>query len=620
MRLIKVVFIVLLTALATMAFAKPLDINTQALSLELLPHSKIYIDTSRSWTIRDVLRNDGAFKENHENILVYGYSPAFDVWVKLTLSNISAKTATKIIEYANPITTHIEFFDPDNAYEAQKDGLFTINALRRTINPIFHIQMKPYETKTYYFKVSSYITTLIVNLNLWDNRRFYEHEVSYQLMLALFFGAMGILGFYNLFIFFITKDMSYFFYFLYIFGVIVHHAIYRGIGTIYLLNQTWIIYSIYYASLISSFPIFALALFTKTFLQTKQYPRLDKILNIFMILLPLSVVLFIFTDMFNKYRNILVVVLLSYLLFVTIYATVKKNRQAYFILLGWCAIFLAILCMLLSSVGLFNIYQYFPYFIEASLVFEAMIFSIALADRIKQLQIDRELAQQKLISQQENEKHRLTVQVEEKTNNLKVALVEKELLLKELNHRVKNNMQMIVSLIRLQNDDIEDEKLKDVLTTIQNRISTMRHLHELLYKQNEISYVNTYDYFELLIEDIKESYGGDTIEIDIDIRTELKIEEAIYCGIILNELVTNSFKYAFPLQKGHITISLTKVDALYRLIIKDDGVGYTQNTPSESLGLTLVHTLAKEQLKGSIETDSIGGINVKIEWKENGKN
>ena len=618
MRLINIVFIAFLT---TFMFAKPLDITTKAVSLALLPHSKIYIDTNRSLTLQDVLNSDGAFSENHKAILAYGYSPSFDVWVELTLTNSSSKTVHKIIEYANPITTYIEFFDPDNAYEVQKDGLFTINPLRRTINPIFHIEMKPYETKTYYLKASSYITTLIVNLNLWDNTPFYEHEVSYQLMLALFFGAMGILGFYNLFIFFFTKDMSYFFYFLYIFGLIVHHAIYRGIGTIYLLNQTWIIYSIHYASLISSFPIFALALFTKTFLQTKQYPRIDKILNVFTILLPLSVVLFIFTDMFNKYRNILVVVLLSYLLFVTIYATLKKNRQAYFILLGWCAIFLAILCMLLSSVGLFNIYQYFPYFIEASLVFEAMIFSIALADRIKQLQADRELAQQKLISQQENEKYRLTVQVEEKTNNLKVALVEKELLLKELNHRVKNNMQMIVSLIRLQSDDIEDEKLKDVLMTIQNRISTMRHLHELLYKQNEISYVNTYDYFELLIDDIKESYYDDNIEIAIDIRAQLKIEEAIYCGIILNELVTNSFKYAFPYKKGHITISLSKIDALYSLIIKDDGIGYTQkNTQSESLGLTLVRTLAKEQLKGTIETGFISGVNVKIEWKENGKN
>lgn len=617
MRFIKsIIFFVLMTF--NNAYA--LEINHDLVHTELLPYSKVYIDHTRVLKIDDILEGKVLFKENKEKLLGYGYSPPFDVWIEFTLTNTSSNIVNKIIEYNNPITTHLKFFDPDNGYKVQEDGLFSINTDRKTINPIFHIQIQPHETKTYYLKASSYITTLIIKVNMWESVSFYDQEINHQLMLALFFGAMSILGLYNLFIYFFTKDISYFYYFLYIFGVIIHHAIYRGMGTIYLLNQTWIIYSILYASLLSSFPIFALSLFTKTFLQMKQYPRLNKILNIFMILLPLSVCLFILTDVFNKYRNILVVILLSYLLFVTIYAALKKNRQAYFILLGWCAIFLAILFMLLSSTGIFNIYQHFPYFIETSLVFEAMIFSIALADRIKQLQIDREFANHKLLIQQEDEKHRLTTQVEEKTNNLKVALIEKELLLKELNHRVKNNMQMIVSLIRLQNDDIKDEKLKDVLTTIQNRISTMKHLHELLYKQNQISYVNTYDYFELLIEDIKDSYYDENIEIDIDIQAELKIEQAIYCGIILNELVTNSYKYAFANKKGSIKISLTKTDTMYHLFISDDGMGYNQTNSSESLGLILVNTLAKDQLKGDIEVDSSNGVKVNINWQDNEKN
>lgn len=617
MNLIKFLFAFFI---ATFTYMHALELKDEIAPKELLPHAKIYIDKSRTLTLNEILEGKVVFEKNDKTLLGYGFSPDFDVWVEFTLTNTLDKPIHKILEYKNPLTTYLQFFDPSNSYKVYEDGLFTINKQRKSINPIFTIDLEPNETKTYYLKASSYITTLIIKLTLWDFVEFYEKEIKHQAILALFFGAMSILGLYNLFIFFFTKDNSYFYYFLYIFGLIVHHVIYIGIGSIYLLNQTWIIYSISYASLISSFPIFALALFTKSFLHMKQYPLLNKILNIFMVLLPLSVVLFVTTDAYNKYRNILVVLMLSYLLFVTIYATFKKNRQAYFILLGWCAIFAAIFLMLLSSTGIFNIYEYFPYLIETSLVFEAMIFSIALADRIKQLQIDRELAQQTLIKQQENETSKLSAQVEEKTNNLRVALVEKELLLKELNHRVKNNMQMIVSLIRLQNDDIADEKLKDVLTTIQNRISTMRHLHELLYKQNQISYVNTFDYFELLIEDIKESYYDENIHIEIDIQAELEIEQAIYCGIILNELVTNSFKYAFVNQKGSIKISLSKQDRRYTLSIQDNGIGYNKDNTIDSLGLTLVNTLAKEQLKGSIEIDSSCGVHVKIDWQDNGKN
>lgn len=599
--------------------AYSLEINQKVASIELLPSSKVYIDHTRALNIDDILDGNVLFEENKEKLLGYGFSPNFDVWIAFTVRNASEKSIDKILEYNNPITTYLKFFDPDSGYKVQEDGLFTINQERKSINPTFAIHLMPHETKTYYLKASSYITTLIVKLTLWDTQAFYEKEIKHQLILALFFGAMAILGFYNLFIFFFTRDSSYFFYFLYIFGVVVHHAIYIGIGTIYVLNQTWIILCIQYASLIASFPIFALALFTRSFLQTKHYPRLHFLINVFLILLPLSVALFITTDYFNRYRNLLVVIVLAYLLFVTVYAALKKNRQAYLILIGWCAIFLAILFMLLSSTGVFNIYLHFPYFIEASLVLEAMIFSIALADRIKQLQRDREIAQQQLILQQKNEKERLTLQVEEKTTHLKVALDEKEVLLKELNHRVKNNMQMIVSLIRLQNDDIEDERLKDVLTTIQNRISTMKHLHELLYKQNQISYVNTFDYFDLLLEDIQESYGNGDIVIDVHIEASLKIEEAIYCGIIVNELVTNSFKYAFTGKRGHIWIHLTKTKDVYCLLIKDDGKGYNTQTSSNSLGLTLVNTLAKDQLKGTINIDTTDGVTVLITWCDNGE-
>ncbi len=227
----------------------------------------------------------------------------------------------------------------------------------------------------------------------------------------------------------------------------------------------------------------------------------------------------------------------------------------------------------------------------------------------------------KNINQKKYEKERLALQVDEKTKELQIALDEKGLLLKELNHRVKNNMQTIVSLIRLQSNRVNDEKLQDIFITIQNRINAMSHLHELLYKQDNINQIDTFDYFEMLIEELKESYEKD-VDINLDIQTDLGIDQAIYCGIILNELVTNTFKYAFPdtLIDAKIDISLIKKNNTFILAVSDNGIGYDTTKPLTSLGTTLVNRLVKRQLFGDITIDANDGVKVIIQWQEKDQN
>lgn len=597
----------------TLCDAKPIIIDSHTKEINLLSQSEIYIDHSRKLTIEQIKNSNIAFEKNEKNLLGFGYSPNFDVWIRFTLYNNTNKNIERILEYANALTTDILFFDEKNSV---KDGLFHAEN-RNTINPIFNISLNANESKTYYVKASSYITSLIVKLNLLDTSHFYSKEIQHQFILALFFGAMIILGLYNLFIYFFTKDISYLYYVLYLVGIIVHHLMYVGISSIYLLNSQWMHYAVSSASIFIAFPIFALALFSKSFLRTQQYPKINIGINIFLLLIPISVIIFLSTDQFNKYRNILSLCLIIYLILITTYATLKKNRQAYFILFGWFIVSLSIVFMYLSSTGIFSIYKYFSYIVEVCLVMEAIIFSIALADRINQLQKDKALANERLIVQQQDEQKRLAVQVEEKTQDLKIALDEKGLLLKELNHRVKNNMQTIVSLVRLQSDEVEDERSKNIFITIQNRLNAMSHLHELLYTQDNISHVNAYEYFDILIEELKESYTNE-VNINFDINTNLKMEEAIYCGLILNELVSNSFKYAFEEGKGEIDIQLKKIENQFHLNIKDNGIGYIQSAPTNSLGLILVDTLAKHQLKGKIEIDSSNGVSVQITWSDHG--
>jgi two-component sensor histidine kinase len=572
----------------------------------LLSNSQIYIDKTKSLNVEQVQQKSSEFKENKKEVLSYGYSPNFDVWIKFTLENTSNTKIRKIIEYDNALTTKVMFIDTKNNI-TKKDGLLHFKSNRITLKPIFYIELNPHETNTYYIKASSYITTLIIKLNILNQKEFFDKEIKYQTILALFFGAMLVLAIYNLFIFFFTKDRSYFYYVLYIIGIIAHQLVYTGMSSIYVLDKESTIYVITFASLLVSFPIYALALFTKSFLHTQQYPNFNKVLNIFLVLIPISIVILSTTDIFNKYRNMLALLLFVYLLIITIYAAIKKNKQAYFILFGWAVILIASILMFLSGIGVFNFREHYPYIIEVAFALEAVIFSIALATKINRLQNEKNNVQKKLILQQRNEKEKLKIKVNEKTKELK-------LLLKELNHRVKNNMQTIVSLIRLQNDQIEDERVQNIFTVIQNRINAMSHLHELLYQQDDVFHVDTYRYIEVLIDEVRGSYGS-SVDIILDVKAELKIEDAIYCGLILNELITNSFKYAFSDKKGIISIAFKKEDDLFTLAVSDNGVGFDQNKETDTLGYILVNSLVTDQLSGTINIKSKEGVKVEISWR-----
>ncbi len=576
---------------------------------EILTQSEIFIDNTQKLSFEEIKTK--SFQKNNSETLSFGYSPHLTLWVKFTLTNQSNQPIKKVLEYGNPLTTNVELYYDTNHLE---DGLFQINYIRESLNPSFEIFLNPNQTKTYYIKASSYITTLIVKLNLWDINSFEKQVEKHNMILAMFFASMLILTIYNLFIYFITNDKNYLFYILYMMGIIVHQLVYTGFGSIYIFNQDITILLVKYASILVAFPVFMLALLVKSFLKLSQYPKWDNTLNIYLLVFIILSFVFLITDRFNQYRSFFSVILLLFLISITIYATLKKNRQAYFVMFGWFLFAMAAFCMYFSSLGIFYIFDDFKYFVEITLILEALVFSVALADKINQLEQKKNEANMELILNQQFEKQRLEYQVKEKTKALKKAYDEKNLLLKELNHRVKNNMQTIISLIRLQSQEIEEKKIKSMFQTIQNRISAMSSLHELLYNQENPSYINAYDYFEKLVDELKESFETQDIKIEFDINVNIKAEQAVYCGLIVNELITNAFKYAFVDGNGTINISLKKENENYLLSISDDGVGYEQQNNANTLGLILVETLATKQLKGKFQHNTQDGVKVVISW------
>jgi len=212
--------------------------------------------------------------------------------------------------------------------------------------------------------------------------------------------------------------------------------------------------------------------------------------------------------------------------------------------------------------------------------------------------------------QQRNEIERAARQAE-----LEASLHEKEVLLKEIHHRVKNNLQVISSLLQLQAGYVEDDAARRVFEESQGRIKSMALVHEKLYQSKDLAGIDFGDYVRDLVSGLTSSYGAHAQGVVIEVEAaslHLDVDRAIPCGLIVNELVTNAFKHAFPNGRaGRIDVTLSGGgSSAIQLSVRDDGVGWPADfdpAQSSSLGLRLVHILAK-QLQGRLELHSADGI------------
>jgi PAS domain S-box-containing protein len=196
---------------------------------------------------------------------------------------------------------------------------------------------------------------------------------------------------------------------------------------------------------------------------------------------------------------------------------------------------------------------------------------------------------------------------------LKGSLREKETLLKEIHHRVKNNLQVISSMLHLQSARAVDKEILIALKESQNRVDTMALIHEKLYQSKDLTVIPMAGYIGDLITNLYISFGISDAAIKAVIHVadvNFNISTAIPCGLIINELVTNCLKHAFPEgRKGEIMVSLQpRIEGAYELIVSDNGVGFPEDIDfrdTESLGLKLVISLI-DQLDGTIELNRTG--------------
>ena len=556
------------------------------------------------------------------NAFTLGYNTN-TFWFRVRVINRSDKEKRFFLELTEIIHKNVDLYivKAQTAHLHEKNGLSVPVAQREVDvpNPTFSLNFKPNEEIILYIKLNS-IYGVFGQIQFKIPQKFYEDTAYKEKLYIFYYGAILMIALYNLFIFLYLREKIYLYYVSYVFIFVIWSSNYKGILLPYISMETYDLLQI-------TIPVFfsLLALFSQSVLETKKYfLTFHKILNFFIIILVLSLI-WMLIDMHSGFyfMNIAASPFLPFLLFIAIWALFKGHKIAQIYLV---ALFIYLVSMIILSQLALGLIPYSILASNAPIIgsfFEIMLLSLLLAYRINILRQEKLTTQEKLLHQEETESLRLANMVEVKTSELdtlnsklNVELKEKKVLYQELNHRVKNNLLMILSLIQLQISRTPNSETKRELLVTKNRIHSIAKLYENFHLHESDEEIDTIIHFKNIIENIR-IYNYDHIKLDYNISYNLNKNDLLYAGLILNELATNAFKYAFT-SEGTITISLFESDHKIMMSVEDDGNGF-ETKKSDSLGLIIVKTLVEDQLYGEVEIESSHkGTKITIIWEENG--
>jgi two-component sensor histidine kinase len=590
----------------TLVFAIPHTVEVSGSKpLSLLPHAEVYID-SRNLSLPEIVekRLFVPYKKEAVNI---GISKA-SVWIALTLKNSSDHPVARFIVPTSSLLEEIILYEGKDLTPLIRTGLMHTTQEHNTIYYYLPVHIPPNGTKTYYIRAQSFYSPVTFKLLLEDGKTFFESDKYVKAFNILMIGMVLALMLYAFFLSFYIRDKSYFYYGLYLFTLLYQQITYIGLTKIYF-PLAFIPFDLEIVLVKLVALITTSALFAIHFLNTRQLPLIDKIYK--------TIIIIALAELFvldpTKDSGITVVILtgiifITYNLIAGIIIYKNGYKQARLFVVGFSLVFLTYVFIITDALGVTTLMIDFNNALILVTAVEAFILSLAFADRYVILQKQKRLNDRRIIEESRLRAQLIKHEVKRKTQELNRALHAQELLLREVHHRVKNNLQIILSMIRLQSDEIQDPEISQKFISLEHRINAIAKTYSMLLGSDDLEEINMETYIQSLLDDISQSY--DYTYANVDVVTEvdqisLPLKQAVYIGLIINELVTNSYKYAFKGGGGIIRVALySETVHHYTLVIEDNGSGYNIEEDRKSLGLKLIQTLIYEQLEGSMETDT----------------
>ena len=596
---LKVIFL-LFVLICTSSEANSINIS-QHKKISLLENSSVYLD-EKQLSIQEVLEQN-LFEAYHKPHINIGASQK-NIWIKFRLQNNTQKPIEKSLILTSPLLEHIAFYKEDDLNTPILKGVTHTSKEHTTLLPLYPIQLEPQTSQDYYLEVRTFYGPVDFGLIIQDENEYRAEDRVDQFINIILVGMVLALMLYSFLLSFYTKDKSYLYYSFYLFALVYQQMTYIGLTQIYF-PLAFITVDIQLAIIKVNILIVTAAIFAMYFLKTNQRPVLHKIYKLFIFIALIEMLILSIPGMYNL--NIVVITGAFFIIFhlgASIISYLNGYKQARLFIVGFSIVFIFYAMMMSDALGLTSIMQTYRNLLIWGTMIEALILSLAFADRYTILQHQKEVVDQHILDESKNREKIIQEEVIKKTTQLKQAVETKEMLLQEVHHRVKNNLQVILSMIRLQNDEIKDKVIKEKFINLENQINAIAKTYNMLLMKDDLEEIDMQEYIDSLLLDIQETvnYESHQISIKTDIDAMIPLRESVYIGLIINELVTNAYKYAFDDHKGTVYISLHHNKNDFILTVEDDGKGFMVEENNNTLGLKLIHTLVYNQLGGNMET------------------
>jgi two-component sensor histidine kinase len=587
--------------------AEPIFLRPELAPMPLGKHMDILEDRAKHWTIHDLMSEHVAaqFTPSRHKYPAFGFTSSA-YWVRFVVVNPSDQEIQWCLELAYPPMDSITLYIPTHTDQFQivhaGDRLPFHSREVDYKDFIFLLRTAPRSQQTYYLRLENAgsINLPLTILSLSALAEKINHE---QILLGLYHGAILVMLIYNLFLFISIRDPSYLYYVLFNSGWVLAMLTLNGLAFQYLWPQ-----AVWWAnnSLLFFFCFSFLwgVQFSRSFLDTAQHtPGFDILLRGLIVLAVLGMACAFLATYYFSVRLTNIIGMTSVLVWLNGFLCLQQGvRAARYYVMAWSALILGITILSLKNLGILPYNSFTVWAPQLGSAAEITLLSLGLADRIRTLRQEKERVEKALIDTQ------LTMQ---------------DTLLKEVHHRVKNNLQVIASLLNLQSRHVQDAQAVAMFKESQNRVQSMALIHERLYHSSDTTRLDFTSYLRTLMAYLFASYNTSnaTIALKLEVdRITFGIDTAIPCGLIVHELVANALKHGFPgMTQGEIHLGLrAQGDGQFRLRVSDNGVGFPKEVDFrhvESLGLKLV-TMLTQQLDGEIELERHAGTTFIITFHE----
>lgn len=552
-------------------------------------------DESSNLSINEIVNQE--FKENTKNNFNLGFHKG-SIWFKFDLKN-----STNFENFILTLNEHFYekanlYYEKDEKIEQLTNSLFTLIDQREVKSNIlaFNIDLPKEQIKTIYLELEGKYA-YFGKVEVFEKDYFYARQsIGINTLFTFVLGVIFVLIFFTLFLYTKTKEKIYLYYLGY--SVFLFIYISNITGLLVFIDLQKYMYDLH---LSAAFGIGFMILLSKEYLETKKYlPKFDKVLVFLSAPFFILGILLLFSyQPWNKYINNYLGLICVLLIIVSAIVYFKGHKQSKYYTLAMVIYLVSIVLLTLMIIGVLEYSYLTRYGFIVGIVIEMLFFSYLLANRYL-------LAKEKVQNYLEEE-------VNTRTKELNVILQERELLLKELHHRVKNNFHMLIGMLWIEQK--KEDFSKENISLLIHRIESMAMIHEFLHQSNNLENINLKIYLEKIISNISHGYNISKIKIDIK-QINVKYDVATSLGIIINEVLSNALKHNKKIENLLIEIYVNKnISNKICIVIKDNGKGFNKENPT-GLGLKLIKQFCKKLPNSKYDFSFENGTKFELEFEE----